>query len=109
MVLNAKCHQLVRYLFFGAQSVKGVNFVLISSFFFFLGMGAGYLFRKRFSEAQALVEAQDDWCDAAEKLHSKHHSIRLESRFPEDLENESLTGLLRGDVRLNVHCYEVCI
>jgi hypothetical protein len=71
-------------------------------------MGSGYLFRKRFAEAHALVKAQDDWCDAAEKLHSKHQSVRLDSRFPEDLDNESLTGLLRGDVRLNVHCYEVC-
>lgn len=69
-------------------------------------MGSGYLFRKRFAEAHALVKAQDDWCDAAEKLHGKHHNVRLESRFPEDLDNESLTALLRGDVRLNVHCYE---
>jgi hypothetical protein len=70
-------------------------------------MGSGYLFRKRFAEAQALLKAQDDWCDAAERLHGRH-AARLDSRFPEDLENDSLVALLRGDVRLNVHCYEVC-
>lgn len=69
-------------------------------------MGAGYLLRKRFSEAQALLKSQDDWCDAADKLQGKH-SVHLESRYPEDLENESLVALLRGDVRLNIHCYEV--
>ncbi|KAJ2957267.1 hypothetical protein NQZ79_g6970 [Umbelopsis isabellina] len=68
-------------------------------------MGSGYLLRKRFSEALALLKSQDDWCEAAEKLQGKH-SVHLESRYPEDLENDSLVALLRGDVRLNVHCYE---
>jgi hypothetical protein len=33
-------------------------------------------------------------------------SARFESAFPEDLSLESLVSLLRGEVLLNVHCYE---
>ncbi|KAI8331050.1 hypothetical protein BC941DRAFT_439652 [Chlamydoabsidia padenii] len=70
-------------------------------------MGEGYLFRKRFEQARDLLRAQDDWCDAAERLdqQSNQGSTRLSDRFPEALELESLVALLRGDVKLNVHCY----
>lgn len=68
-------------------------------------MGEGYLFRKRFDQARNLLRAQDDWCDAAERLGQQQESIRLSDRFPEILELESLVALLRGDVKLNVHCY----
>lgn len=83
-------------------------------------MGEGYLFRKRFEEAQALLHTQNDWCDAAQHINllneARHESastsavvpdISLNMRFPEDLRNEALVALLRGDVKLNVHCYEV--
>lgn len=68
-------------------------------------MGEGYLFRKRFDQARNLLRAQDDWCDAAERLDQQQESTRLSDRFPEILEVESLVALLRGDVKLNVHCY----
>lgn len=74
-----------------------------------LGMGEGYLFRKWFNNASKLKDQQDDWCEAAARLNaSSHHhqDIRLSTPFPEDLELESLVALLRGDTKLNIHCYE---
>ncbi|KAF8971311.1 hypothetical protein BGZ46_010308 [Entomortierella lignicola] len=68
-------------------------------------LGEGWLFREEFSKATALKKAQDDWCDAAEAIptYGRH---RLQTPFPENLEYESLVGILRDDVRLNIHCYE---
>lgn len=74
-----------------------------------LGMGEGYLFRKWFNNASKLKDQQDDWCEAAARLNaSSHHQqkTRLSTPFPEDLELESLVALLRGDTKLNIHCYE---
>ncbi|KAI9269294.1 hypothetical protein BDA99DRAFT_461129 [Phascolomyces articulosus] len=67
-------------------------------------MGEAYLFRQRLDDARTLMNAQDDWCSAAQNIDPE--STRLESRFPEELKLESLVALLRGDVLLNVHCYE---
>lgn len=64
-------------------------------------LGEAYLFRSEFSRAQELKRQQDDWCQAAENSNS-----RFEQAFPEDLSLESLVSLLRGEVLLNVHCYE---
>ncbi|ORX49500.1 composite domain of metallo-dependent hydrolase [Hesseltinella vesiculosa] len=64
-------------------------------------LGEGFLFRKAYDQATKLRQAQDDWCAAAQRSPA-----RLESRFPEVLELEALVAILRGDVRLNVHCYE---
>ncbi|KAI8093884.1 uncharacterized protein BX664DRAFT_330873 [Halteromyces radiatus] len=69
-------------------------------------MGESYLFRKRFQQARDLLRSQNDWCDAAERLDKEQDSeLRLSERFPEDIALESLVALLRGDVKLNVHCY----
>lgn len=67
-------------------------------------LGEAYLFRQRLDDARALLRKQDDWCAAATTAHSS--GARMETPFPEDLSLESLVALLRGDVRLNVHCYE---
>ncbi|KAF9178506.1 hypothetical protein BGZ50_007671 [Haplosporangium sp. Z 11] len=68
-------------------------------------LGAGWLFRDQFAKATKLKQAQDDWCNAAERLpHFGRH--RLNTPFPEDLKYESLVGILRDDVKLNIHCYE---
>ncbi|RUP48777.1 hypothetical protein BC936DRAFT_144004 [Jimgerdemannia flammicorona] len=90
----------------------------------FMGMGEGYLFRKQFEQARFLLRAQDDWCSAANNVVAVNKArkeanankkasatapaseVRLDTRFPEDIDNEALVALLRGDVRLNVHCYE---
>ncbi|KAF9926009.1 hypothetical protein FBU30_004302 [Linnemannia zychae] len=68
-------------------------------------LGESWLFREKLAKATELKRAQDDWCSAAGALpHWGRH--RLSTPFPEDLQYESLVALLRGDVRLNVHCYE---
>jgi hypothetical protein len=66
-------------------------------------LGEAYLFRKEFARAQALKREQDDWCTAAS---ASPDSTRFQTAFPEDLSLESLVALLRGEVLLNVHCYE---
>ena len=65
-------------------------------------MGIAWLLRKSFSEAFKIKESQDDWCDAARR------NKQLNNEFPENLQYESLVALLRGDAKLNIHCYEVC-
>ncbi|OAD66860.1 hypothetical protein PHYBLDRAFT_98329, partial [Phycomyces blakesleeanus NRRL 1555(-)] len=67
-------------------------------------MGEAYLLRERLEKARKLKEDQEDWCSAAQTVFS--NGGRLESRFPIDLRLESLVSLLRGDVLLNIHCYE---
>ncbi|KAI8989306.1 hypothetical protein BDB01DRAFT_718349 [Pilobolus umbonatus] len=64
-------------------------------------LGESYLVRKELARAQALKQEQDDWCFAASQSQS-----RFDSPFPEDLTLESLVSLLRGEVLLNIHCYE---
>ncbi|OAD01188.1 hypothetical protein MUCCIDRAFT_146514 [Mucor lusitanicus CBS 277.49] len=69
-------------------------------------LGEAYLLRQALSQAQQLIEAQEDWCSAAESLSTTESDIHLDSHFPEDSKLESLTALLRGQVKLNIHCYE---
>ncbi|KAL7323297.1 hypothetical protein PS15p_211220 [Mucor circinelloides] len=71
-----------------------------------IGLGEAYLLRQALADAKKLVEAQEDWCSAAENLSSTENDIYLNSHFPEDIKLESLTALLRGQVKLNIHCYE---
>ncbi|KAF8936533.1 hypothetical protein EDD21DRAFT_425833 [Dissophora ornata] len=68
-------------------------------------LGEGWVFREQFAKATELKRAQDDWCDAAERLPQFGHH-RLDKAFPEDLRYEGLVGILRDDVKLNIHCYE---
>ncbi|CAJ0756898.1 15122_t:CDS:10, partial [Entrophospora sp. SA101] len=67
-------------------------------------MGIAWLFRRSFSEALKIKQSQDNWCNSARRLGG---SEQLSTNFPEDLKYESLIALLRGDAKLNVHCYEV--
>ena len=66
-------------------------------------LGEAYYFRHAFEQAQKYNRAQDDWCDAAESggLES------LGSYLPQELEWEALGAVLRGQVKVNTHCYEV--
>ncbi|KAJ3180590.1 hypothetical protein HDU85_003994 [Gaertneriomyces sp. JEL0708] len=73
-------------------------------------LGEGWLFRKYFEAARDLLQQQDDWCTAAEAAENKYGKdaarFFVSGRFPEEQKYESLVALLRGDVRLNTHCYE---
>ncbi|CAG8555495.1 1968_t:CDS:10 [Paraglomus occultum] len=66
-------------------------------------LGEAWLFRKNFDAASKLKASQDTWCHTALRLN---YNEAMDSFFPEDLRYESLVALLRGDVRLNIHCYE---
>ena len=62
-------------------------------------LGMAYLLRKELTKAQTLKREQDDWCYNAERG-------RVNTVFPENIDLESLVALLRGEVLLNIHCYE---
>ena len=76
-------------------------------------LGEGWLFRQRFEQARTLLRDQEDWCHAAGIVNERYGGVLahlyVDGRYPERLEHESLVALLRGNVRLNVHCYEVCV
>jgi imidazolonepropionase-like amidohydrolase len=61
-------------------------------------MGNIYVIRKKLTEAQALRDAQDDYCAG-----------RLPSvlRRPSDMDLEPLVQLLRGNANLNIHSYMI--
>ncbi|CAG8612439.1 6286_t:CDS:2 [Racocetra fulgida] len=59
-------------------------------------LGEAWLFRKFFSEAQALKQKQDDWCNAATKLSNNE---QLNSYFPEDLQLEKT--MIRHSLEFN--------
>ena len=67
-------------------------------------LGEAWLFRKGFEEARNIFRKQNDWCESASQLSANE---QLNTPFPEDLQHDSLVALLRGDVKLNIHCYEV--
>lgn len=51
-----------------------------------------------------MKKKQDDFC--ARALAKDMEGGVLDEDFPEELEWESLVDLLRGKIKLNVHCYE---
>ncbi|KAK1818936.1 hypothetical protein LTR12_006624 [Friedmanniomyces endolithicus] len=69
----------------------------------FSRMGEAWYFRHAFEEASALVKAQNDWCEAADRYGAQ----TLDSYLPQDLHWESLGAVLRGQVHVNTHCYTV--
>ncbi|RXK42406.1 hypothetical protein M231_00396 [Tremella mesenterica] len=59
-------------------------------------LGEGALLREFWSKARILKNEQDEWCQSPNPL----------TRYPSDLELQPLVDTLRGDVRVNVHCYK---
>ena len=78
-------------------------------------MGNAWILRKHLSRAKELIEKQDTWClaaaaakeagDAAE-IRLLTTSISEKAGLPEELELDSTVAMLRGQVNINVHCYE---
>lgn len=66
-------------------------------------MGESYRFRRAFETARALVTRQDDWCRKAAAIGAENMGEYL----PRDLEWESLSAALRGQVHINTHCYKI--
>ncbi|KAJ3128445.1 hypothetical protein HK100_009166 [Physocladia obscura] len=73
-------------------------------------MGSGWLFRETLEKAKKILWQQDDWCVSAQSiqlLYGNEAHLRLNLRFPDALQYESLVALLRKKVKLQVHCYQV--
>ncbi|KAI1396184.1 amidohydrolase [Hypoxylon fuscum] len=66
-------------------------------------LGESYEFRHAFEQAAKLVQAQDDWCNVAESVGIES----LNTYLPQELEWETLSAVLRGQVHVNTHCYTV--
>lgn len=64
-------------------------------------LGEAWGFRHRFDEARTLMKKQDHWC--ARAVAGARYVPGEE--FPTDLELETVVGVLRGDLRVNNHCY----
>ncbi|KAK4547193.1 hypothetical protein LTR36_001414 [Oleoguttula mirabilis] len=69
----------------------------------FSRLGEAWYFRHAFEQASTLVKAQDDWCDAADRLGAEN----MPDYLPMDLHWESLGAVLRGQVMVNTHCYTI--
>ena len=79
-------------------------------------MGNAWIFRHHMERAKELLEKQDSWClsaAAAQESGDEDAIIALTSStttdkggLPEELELDSSVSILRGQVGVNVHCYE---
>ncbi|KAG1849280.1 hypothetical protein DFJ58DRAFT_795038 [Suillus subalutaceus] len=66
-------------------------------------LDSGWNFRAAYDSARKLRDAQDDFCA---KVESDSWDDLAGKTFPEELQWESLVDVLRGRVKLAVHCYE---
>lgn len=69
-------------------------------------MDSAWLFRSAYNSARKIRDAQDAFCAKAE---AGLWSELGDASFPEDLQWEALVDVLRGKVKVSVHCYEVYI
>ncbi|KAL1310739.1 hypothetical protein AAFC00_000992 [Neodothiora populina] len=69
----------------------------------FSRMGESWEFRHAFEQASAVIKAQDDWCNAADSIGAENMNTYL----PQELKWETLGAALRGQVRINTHCYTI--
>jgi imidazolonepropionase-like amidohydrolase len=69
----------------------------------FSRLGEAWQFRHALEQAQNYVQEQDDWCNAADTM-GVHN---MQTYLRQDLEWESLGAVLRGQVRINAHCYTI--
>ncbi|KAL1409547.1 hypothetical protein Q8F55_003531 [Vanrija albida] len=60
-------------------------------------MESSYAFRSAYRNGKALKDLQDAWCEDPRAQTTP---------FPQSLEWEALADVLRGNVKVNVHCYE---
>ena len=69
----------------------------------FSRLGEAWSFRHALEQARDYVRAQDDWCKVAESVGAENMATYL----PQSLEWEPLGAVLRGQVRINTHCYTI--
>ncbi|KAF8889894.1 hypothetical protein BD779DRAFT_1610936 [Infundibulicybe gibba] len=74
-------------------------------------MDAAWNFRSAYANAARVRDAQDEFCA---RIHSHsswwrrwfHKKVQVDEKFPEDYQWEALVDVLRGRVKLSIHCYE---
>jgi hypothetical protein len=66
-------------------------------------LGEAWQFRHALEQAQKYVQEQNDWCRTAEISGVE----QMQSYLRQELEWESLGAVLRGQVRVNTHCYTI--
>ncbi|CAG8948765.1 hypothetical protein HYFRA_00001887 [Hymenoscyphus fraxineus] len=78
-------------------------------------MGNAWIFRKHMTRAKELMEKQDAWCEKATILEDDGDMAAISKFVDESSNDESATdyleydssiGMLRGQVGVNIHCYE---
>jgi len=76
-------------------------------------MDSAWYFRQAYDSARKVKEAQDAFCTRIRTVQrhswwpwSLRKHIASEGEFPENLQWESLVDVLRGRVKLSIHCYE---
>lgn len=69
----------------------------------FSRLGEAWEFRHALEQARNYVKSQNDWCAAAAAKGIEDMATYL----PREIRWESLGALLRGQVRLNTHCYTI--
>ncbi|KAF2263032.1 hypothetical protein CC78DRAFT_519114 [Lojkania enalia] len=69
----------------------------------FSRLGEWWEFRHAMEQARNYVREQDDWCAAAGTIGAENMATYL----PQKLEWEGLGAVLRGQVRVNTHCYTI--
>ncbi|RAH76511.1 hypothetical protein BO86DRAFT_393356 [Aspergillus japonicus CBS 114.51] len=74
-------------------------------------MGNAFLFRKQMDSARQLLVKQDDWCLAAAAASETGDERAIadlvkDGGLPTDIALESSVAMLRGQVGINIHCYE---
>ena len=60
-------------------------------------MDTSWAFREAYNEGKLLKEKQERWCESPKTQTEP---------FPEDLQWEVMADILRGNVKVNIHCYE---
>ncbi|KAL1596289.1 hypothetical protein SLS60_008934 [Paraconiothyrium brasiliense] len=66
-------------------------------------LGEAWEFRHALEQARKYVSEQDDWCTTADTVGGENMATYLK----QDLRLESLGAVLRGQVRVNTHCYTI--
>ena len=69
----------------------------------FSRLGESWEFRHALEQATNYVSSQDEWCAAADAVGVEN----MNSYLPQELKWESLGAVLRGQVRINTHCYTI--
>lgn len=69
----------------------------------FSRLGEAWEFRHALEQARSYVQEQDDWCSKADAVGVD----KMETYLRQDLQWETLGAVLRGQVRVNTHCYTI--